>query len=214
MLTLQEKISVRGVESLSDSEILTLLLGGTNQAESQAKELLKQYNSSLVSIAKEDVSRLRMVKGIGLKYATQLKVAAEWGKRTAAANQSDYQTITSSNDVVDIFRPYFDSMKYEECWILFLSASNRVIERFRVSQGGIVATVVDHRIIIKRALELLSTQMIMVHNHPSGAVEPSIEDIELTKKVKSAAALFDISLIDHIIISTSAFYSFRSQGIL
>ncbi|MFI3317499.1 MAG: DNA repair protein RadC [Rikenellaceae bacterium] len=213
MLTLQEKISVRGVESLSDSEILTLLLGGTNQAESQASELLKHYNSSLASIAKEDISRLRMVEGIGLKCATQLKVAAEWGRRTAASS-SDYQVITSSNDVVDIFRSYFDSMKYEECWILFLSASNRVVERFRVSQGGIMATVVDHRIIIKRALELLSTQMIMVHNHPSGAVEPSLEDIELTKKVKSAAALFDISLIDHIIISTSAFYSFRSQGVL
>lgn len=211
MLTLQEKISVRGVESLSDSEILTLLLGGTPQAESQASELLKQYNSSLASIAKEDISRLRMVEGIGLKCATQLKVAAEWGRRTAASI-SDYQVITSSNDVVDIFRSYFDSMKYEECWVLFLSASNRVVERFRVSQGGIMATVVDHRIIIKRALELLSTQMIMVHNHPSGAVEPSPEDIELTKKVKSAAALFDISLIDHIIISTSAFYSFRSQG--
>ncbi len=214
MLSLQEKIAIRGVESLTDAELLHLLLGELNHTAQQASEFLKHYNNSLASIAKEDISRLRMVEGIGLRSATQLKVAAEWGRRCAASSGVDQQVITSSSDVVDIFQPYFDSMKYEECWVLFLSASNRVVERYRVSQGGITATVVDHRLIIKRALELLSTQMIMVHNHPSGAVDPSGEDIELTKKVKSAAALFDISLIDHIIVSSSAYFSFRSKGIL
>ncbi|MFI3280655.1 MAG: DNA repair protein RadC [Rikenellaceae bacterium] len=214
MLSIQEKITVRGVESLTDSELIAYLLGGSTQAETQATELLSHYNNSLATMAKADLSRLRMVEGIGIKSATILKVAAELGRRCATTNSAEAQVITGSSDVVDIFRPYFDSMKYEECWVLFLSASNRIIEQFRVSQGGIMATVVDHRLIIKRALELLSTQMIMVHNHPSGAVEPSREDIDLTKKVKSAAALFDISLIDHIIVSSSSYFSFRSKGLL
>lgn len=214
MISLQEKIAVRGVESLSDVEILALLLGGNESAELQAMELLESYNGSLASVAKEDLSRLRMVEGIGLKRATMLKVAAEWGRRCVVSSPDEQRVISSSTDVVDIFRPYFDSMKYEECWVLFLSASNRVVERYRVSQGGVTATVVDHRLIVKRALELLSTKIIMVHNHPSGAVEPSREDIDLTKKVKSAAALFDILLVDHIIVSSSAYFSFLSKSLL
>ncbi len=213
MLSLQEKIAIRGVEALTDVEVLALLLGGTQHAESLAVELLKAYKDSLSAIAKEEVSRLRMVEGIGLKSATMLKVAAEWGRRTAAAQAEGKQVISSSADVVELFGSYFSSMKHEECWVVFLSASNRIVERLRVSQGGITATVVDHRIIVKRALELLSTQMIMVHNHPSGAVEPSREDIDLTQKIKSAAALFDISLIDHVIISSAgSYYSFLSKG--
>ncbi len=214
MLTLEEKISVRGVESLTDSELLSILLGSTEQASQQASELLQQYNGSLQAIAKESIARLRMVSGIGIKSATMLHVAAEWGRRSAASRDVAQQTISSSADVVDLFRPYFDSKKYEECWVLFLSASNRVVEQYRVSQGGVTSTVVDHRLIVKRALELLSTQIILVHNHPSGAVEPSGEDIELTKKVKSAAALFDISLVDHIIVSSSSAFSFLSKGLL
>ncbi|MFI3332398.1 MAG: DNA repair protein RadC [Rikenellaceae bacterium] len=214
MLTLQEKIEVRGVESLTDIEILTLILGDGAHAKQQATKLLECYHGSLASIAKEEIARLRMVDGIGIRRATQIKVAAELGRRCTLSSETQQPIISSSNDVVDIFRPYFAPMKHEECWVLFLSISNRVIERYRVSQGGVTATVVDHRLIIKRALELLSTQIIMVHNHPSGAVEPSREDIEITKKVKSAAALFDILLVDHIIVSSSSYFSFRSKSLL
>lgn len=214
MLSLHDKIAVRGIESLSDAELITILIGATDQAAIQASALLKSYNNSLPAIAKEELSRLRMAEGIGIKSALNIKAAAEWGRRSAAATAEIEQVISSSTDVVDMFRPYFQSMKYEECWVLFLSASNRVVERYRVSQGGVTATIVDHRLIVKRALELLSTQMIMVHNHPSGAVEPSREDINLTQRVKNAAALFDISLIDHIIVSSSNHYSFLSRGIL
>ncbi len=214
MLSVIDKIELRGVESLSDSEILSLLLGANTQSDQQSSQLLEHYKGSLAAIAKEDLSRLRMIEGIGKKSAAILKVAAEWGRRCHSAESAEAQVVSKSSDVVDIFRPYFDSMKHEECWVLFLSASNRVIERYRVSQGGIMATVVDHRLIVKRALELLSTQMIMVHNHPSGAVEPSREDIDLTTRVRNAAALFDISLLDHVIISSSASLSFRSKGLL
>ncbi len=210
MQSLHDKIAVRGVEALTDAEILALLLGD----ESQATELIESYKGSLMAVASEEISRLRMVGGIGLKRAVQLKVAAEWGRRCALASGEQQQVISSSADVVEIFRPHFATLKYEECWVLFLSSSNRVVERTRVSQGGLTATVVDHRLIVKRALELLSTQIVMVHNHPSGAVDPSREDLELTQKVKSAAALFDISLVDHIIISSTSYFSFLSHKLL
>ncbi|MFI3285492.1 MAG: DNA repair protein RadC [Rikenellaceae bacterium] len=214
MLTIQEIIEVRGVEALSDIQILTYILGDNQQAQLQAEQLLKGYNNSLSAVAKEDISRLRMVEGIGLKRAIQIKISAELGRRSNSSNSANDKPISSSSDVFQMFQPYFDSMKHEECWILFLSASNKIIERYRVSQGGITATVVDHRLIIKRALELLSTQIIIIHNHPSGAVDPSREDIELTQKIKRAAMLFDISIVDHIIISSSNHYSFRNNGLL
>ena len=106
------------------------------------------------------------------------------------------------------------NMQHEECWAIYLTSSNRIVEYQRVSQGGVQATVVDHRLIIKRALELLSTQIILVHNHPSGLAEPSEADKNLTLKVKDAAALFDIRLLDHVIISRESSYSFRRHGLL
>jgi DNA repair protein RadC len=111
-------------------------------------------------------------------------------------------------------RPIFEGMNHEECWVLYLTSSNRLLERQRVSQGGVQATVVDHRIIVKRALELLSTQIILVHNHPSGAAEPSAADKTLTRKLKDAAALFDIKLLDHIIISSEGNFSFLRDGLM
>ncbi len=112
-------------------------------------------------------------------------------------------------------RPLVDALPYEECWALYLTSSNRVIERMRVSQGGVQATVVDHRLIVKRALELLSTQIILVHNHPSGAAEASEQDRHLTRRVADACRLFDIKLLDHIVIARSGdSYSFRSHSLL
>lgn len=122
--------------------------------------------------------------------------------------------IGSSNDVVRIFRPLLTEMKHEECWCLYLNTGNRIVERQRVSQGGVQATVVDHRLVIKRALELLATQIILVHNHPSGAALPSEQDKILTKKIAEAAALFDIRLLDHLIIARGGEYSFRQSGLL
>ena len=119
-----------------------------------------------------------------------------------------------SNDVGRIFRPLLTEMKHEECWCLYLNTGNRIVERQRVSQGGVQATVVDHRLVIKRALELLATQIILVHNHPSGAALPSEQDKILTKKIAEAAALFDIRLLDHLIIARGGEYSFRQSGLL
>lgn len=206
MQTLREKIALRGYESLTDTELLTILLEDKALAEALMEEC-----GSLASLANIPASRLRMVAGLGARYAERVKVATEIGHRCSAANNAIEEIITSSEDVINMMRPLLKDLKHEECWAIYLTNSNRVIERSRISQGGVQATVVDHRIIVKRALELLSTRIIIVHNHPSGSATPSSADISLTQRVKEATSLFDIQLLDHIIISDSASYSFKSS---
>lgn len=216
MKNLHDKLMSRGAASLSDAELLAMLVeSATDQRDPQAvAEGLLTSCGSLAGVARSELSRLRMVEGIGLKRAERMVVAAEFGRRIARATTSDVECIKTDEDVARLMRPIFEGMQHEECWVLYLTSSNRLIERQRVSQGGVQATVVDHRLIVKRALELLATQLIMVHNHPSGAAEPSLADKELTKKVKSAAALFDIRMLDHVIISREGNFSFRREGIL
>ena len=216
MKNLHDKLMSRGAASLSDAELLAMLVeSATDQRDPKAvAEGLLTSCGSLAGVARSELSRLRMVEGIGLKRAERMVVAAEFGRRIARATTSDVECIKTDDDVARLMRPIFEGMQHEECWVLYLTSSNRLIERQRVSQGGVQATVVDHRLIVKRALELLATQLIMVHNHPSGAAEPSLADKELTKKVKSAAALFDIRMLDHVIISREGNFSFRREGIL
>jgi DNA repair protein RadC len=216
MKNLHDKLMSRGAASLSDAELLAILVeSATDQRDPKAvAEGLLTSCGSLAGVARSELSRLRMVEGIGLKRAERMVVAAEFGRRIARATTNDVECIKTDDDVARLMRPIFEGMQHEECWVLYLTSSNRLIERQRVSQGGVQATVVDHRLIVKRALELLATQLIMVHNHPSGAAEPSLADKELTKKVKSAAALFDIRMLDHVIISREGNFSFRREGIL
>ena len=216
MKNLHDKLMSRGAVSLSDAELLAILVeSATDQRDPKVvAEGLLTSCGSLAGVARSELSRLRMVEGIGLKRAERMVVAAEFGRRIARATTNDVECIKTDDDVARLMRPIFEGMQHEECWVLYLTSSNRLIERQRVSQGGVQATVVDHRLIVKRALELLATQIIMVHNHPSGAAEPSLADKELTKKVKSAAALFDIRMLDHIIISREGNFSFRREGIL
>jgi DNA repair protein RadC len=153
-----------------------------------------------------------MVAGLGAKRTERIQAATEIGYRIASSNRAIEDSISSSEDVVRTMRPLLKELKHEECWAIYLTNSNRIIERTRISQGGIQATVVDHRLIVKRALELLSTRIIIVHNHPSGSATPSGADFDITKRIKDATLLFDIQLLDHIIISASESYSFKSNG--
>ena len=163
MLDIRNKIAVRGIESLSDAELLSLLLEDRGLAE----ELIAECGS-LANIANLPSSRLRMIAGLGAKRSERIQVAIEMGQRSVSANCAVEESISSSEDVVRTMSPLLKELKHEECWAIYLTNSNRIIERQRISQGGVQATVVDHRIIVKRALELLSTRIIIVHNHPSG----------------------------------------------
>ncbi|MBQ2026443.1 MAG: DNA repair protein RadC [Alistipes sp.] len=207
MQEIRDKVTLRGYEALSDLELLTLLL----EDKTLAEELLRVCGS-LRAIADTQPSRLRMIAGLGSKRAERLLSATTLGRRVASANRAIEETITSSEDVVRTMRPLLKELKHEECWAIYLTNSNRIIERCRISQGGVQATVVDQRLIVKRALELLSTRLIIVHNHPSGSATPSGADFDITNRVKEATSLFDIQLLDHIIISASESYSFKSNG--
>ena len=216
MKNLHDKLHSRGASALSDKELLALLVESPNDSRSplQIADGLLAECGSLQGVVRADLSRLRMVEGIGLRRAERLVVAAEIGRRVAVVDESEVIKISTDADVVRLMRPQMELMQYEECWVLYLTSSNRLIERQRVSQGGVQATVVDHRLIVKRALELLATQIILVHNHPSGTAEPSGADKVLTQKVADAAALFDIKLLDHVIISRGGNFSFRREQIL
>lgn len=210
MQPLYDKALSRGIASLSDEELLTLLV----EEPGVAASVLRSCGGSLASVAAEEPARLRMVGGLGRNRALRLLAAAEFGRRVAESRAGEADVIATSDDVVHLFRSKLQRLDHEECWVLYLTSSNRIVERQRVSQGGVQGTVVDHRLIIKRALELLATQLIMVHNHPSGAAEPSPQDKVLTERIARAAALFDIRLLDHLIISREGDFSFLREGLL
>ncbi len=211
MDSLNDKIALHGAESLTDKELLNVLTGD----ETIAEQLLTEVKGSVERLGRLNLSRLRMIGGLGLRRAQLLLAAAEYGRRTAFKQAVDADAvIRQSDDIVRLFRPQLEGLAYEECWAVYLTASNRIIERQRISQGGVQATVVDPRIVVKRALELLASQLILIHNHPSGAAEPSPEDKIMTARIAQASALFEIQLLDHIILSHEAEFSFRGAGLL
>ena len=216
MKLLTNKIITRGIGSLTDAELLSLLLeeGNASMSAEQMAERIIAECGSLAALGRVEVARMRMIEGVGLKRAVRIAAAVEFGRRAMASQAETIDAISSSEDVVSIFRPVFEGMKHEECWVLYLTTSNRIIERQRLSRGGVQGTVVDRRLVAKRALELLATQVIMVHNHPSGDVHPSAADKSLTSGVNEALRLFDIRLLDHLIISGGESFSFRQSGLL
>lgn len=217
MKNLTDKIFSRGVEVLSDEELVSLLVAeGLNddQAIALGRGIVQECGGGLLSVVEQDIARLRMMYGLGKLRAMRLKASSEIGRRVAQARATSQSIIASDSDVVRLMEPQLGALQHEECWALYLASSGRVLERMRISQGGVQATVVDCKLIIKRALELLAVQIVLVHNHPSGCTEPSAQDIALTERVSEAAKLFDIRLLDHVIISRGAHFSFRARNMI
>lgn len=214
-LTLREKIAARGIESLSDADLLAVVMGeesALTTTSADAEQLLEAFGGSLTAISNEEIARLRMTAGLGLRRAERVAAAAELGRRVTAQQSEQVQTIESSDDIRRMFAPRMEGLQHEECWAIFLTASNRIIDSRRISQGGVSGTVVDHRLVVKRALELLAPQIIVVHNHPSGSAQPSGNDDQITMRLREAAALFDIRLLDHIIIARGSHFSYAAAG--
>ena len=211
-----DKLSSRGAAALNDEELVAVLVADNQQddeALASARAVMAECGS-IVELSRIDPSRLRMVAGIGRLRASRLKAAIELGRRVSLADGLANERIASDSDVVRLMEPLLAHLQHEECWALYLASSGRVIERMRISQGGVQATVVDCKLIIKRAIELLASQIVLVHNHPSGSAEPSRQDMELTERVAEASKLFDIRLLDHVIVAHGAHYSFRANGIV
>lgn len=217
MRNIADKLSLRGAAALSDEELVAAVIAESpsdDAAVATARAVVAECGGRLTGVAACDLARLRMVAGLGKAKALRLKAAVEIGCRVAQSSAVAHDVIASDKDVVRIMEPIIGALQHEECWVLYLASSGRVLERMRISQGGVQSTVVDCRLIIKRALELLAVQIVIVHNHPSGTPEPSAQDITLTERVTEAAALFDIRLLDHVIISHGSHYSFRGHNLV
>jgi len=213
----REKLIEKGTSSLSDAELLGILISSGTKDKSAVdlgRELLCMANNNLNNLAKLSVSDLRKLHGIGPARAVTIAAALELGRRRKMAEVQDTIQIRASKDVADIFQPILSDLSHEEFWILYLNRSNKVISRMKLSQGGVSGTVTDVRIVMKKAVELLASGIILCHNHPSGNLNPSDADSKITQKIKEAGSFMDILLLDHLIISDKDYYSFADNGLI
>jgi DNA repair protein RadC len=213
----REKLIQKGTASLSDAELLGILISSGTKDKSAVdlgRELLALVKNNLNSLGKLSINDLKKLHGIGTARAVTIAAALELGRRRKLAESPEIPQIKCSKDVADIFQPLLSDLLHEEFWILFLNRSNRVINRMKLSQGGISGTVTDVRIVMKKAIEYLASGIIVCHNHPSGNLNPSESDSKITQKIKEAGNLMDIQLLDHLIISDKDYYSFADNGLI
>ncbi len=211
----REKMLSKGVASLSDAELLAILIGSGNTTETAVeltRRILASCNNSLNELGKKSVSDLCVFKGIGEAKAISITAALELGKRRKLADAEDRKTILCSTDVYHIFHPIMCDLPMEEFWIILLNQSNKIIDRIKISSGGITETSADIRSILREALLRRATSLILCHNHPSGSPHPSTADNVLTTKVYQAAKLMDIILNDHLIVCDGTYYSYADEG--
>ena len=213
----REKLLQKGVSVLSDAELIAILIGSGNKKQSAvtlSKFILNEFNQDLNLLSKKSVNDLIKFNGIGEAKAISIIAALELGKRRISQNIEQEKTIRSSQDIYNLMQSELRDLPHEEFWVLFLNRSNKIIDKIKISQGGISSTVIDKKIILKKALELLASSLILCHNHPSGNKKPSQEDKTITQKIQKAANLFEITVLDHIIICNNSYYSFADENIL
>lgn len=212
----REKMLLKGVASLSDAELLGILIGSGNKDETAvelAQRILHSAANNLNNLGKLEIKDLiKNFKGIGEAKAITIVAALELGKRRKLSEVITQPQITSSEDVYQIFHPVLADLKHEETWVLLLNRGNKVIKKIQVSKGGVAGTVVDVRMIMKEAIDSLASGMILCHNHPSGNSNPSGDDDSVTCKLKDAGAIMDIRLFDHVIVCDHSYFSYLDEG--
>lgn len=200
---------------LTDSELLAILIGHGNREENAVElcqRILKSVNHDLVSLSRMTVNDLMKFKGIGEAKAVSITAALELGRRRQKSELGDHYKIKDSKDVYLYLKSQMEDLNYEEFWILLLDRSNKVIGQELISKGGVAGTLVDAKMVFKPAIERFASHIILSHNHPSGNLTPSHQDISLTKKLKQAGQHLDITVLDHVIITGHGFYSFSDEG--
>lgn len=213
----REKLLLKGKSSLSEAELLGILIGSGTRSLSAVdvcKLILQETGNDLNQLAKLTVKDLQKFKGIGEAKAISIVAALELGRRRKETPPVKRPKITSSQDAYDAIKPELWDQPHEEFWLLMLNRANQVIRKERSSAGGVAGTVTDPKIIFKAALQHLASSLILVHNHPSGNLKPSEADLKLTKKLKEAGTLLDIPVLDHLIFTDHGYYSFADEGIL
>lgn len=213
----REKLIAKGKSVLSDAELIAILIGSGNKEESAvdlSKRILNSVNGNINKLAKLSIDVLTSFKGIGEAKAISIITALELGKRRQFEASTQKPKITSSKDAFDIMQPIIGDLQHEEFWVVFLNNSNKVLAKEQISKGGLTATIVDVRLLFKKALELGAVGIIVCHNHPSEKLIPSNADKQITRKIKEAGITLDIKLLDHLIITEKAYFSFADEGIL
>ena len=212
----REKMSVSGAASLSDSELLAIIINSGTKHRSAvdvSRELLATAGNSLSALATMPAEQMQAVPGIGKAKAATLAALFELSARILSKSPEPGMQVTASQSVFRIFFPIMHSLRHEECWVLFLNRANRIMGKERVSIGGVSSTVMDPKVIIKKSVDRLASSIILVHNHPSGNPAPSSMDRRQTRMLKDAAGLLDIALLDHVIIAGDKYYSFNDEGL-
>ncbi len=213
----REKLLVKGKASLSDAELIAILIGSGNKSESAvglSKRILSHAGNSLKELGKKSIPDLLQFNGIGEAKAITILAAMELGRRRQAENVLERQKITSSQAVFEFLQPVIGDLPHEEFWVIYLNNSNKVLQTQQLSKGGITGTVVDVRLTMKTALQLGAVGLVLAHNHPSGTLKPSAADKQLTQKFKFAGESLDIKVLDHLIITEKTYFSFADEQLL
>lgn len=212
----REKMLRKGAQSLSDAELLAILIAIGNKNETAVeltRRILHECHDNLNELAQLSIADLcKRFKGIGEAKAITIMAALELGKRRKTSEMLERKKITSSKDLFELFEPQLIDLPHEEFWLGFLNGANKVIEIKRLTQGGSRQTVVDVAMLLKMALEKSAQAVVVAHNHPSGQNRPSHEDEIITKRIKTGCEAIGIALLDHIIIARGEYYSFADEG--
>lgn len=212
----REKLLLKGRSILSNAELLAILIGsGTRElsAVDVGQLLLASSENNLNELARKTVKELIRIKGIGEAKAITIIAALELGRRRKESDVIKKRKITHSNDVYEEMQPYLADKTHEEFWILLLSRSNEVLRPIQVSIGGMAGTIADPKVIFKHALENSASSLILVHNHPSGNLNPSQADKDLTRQLQQGGKLLDIPILDHLIFTDRGYFSFADEGL-
>ena len=213
----REKLMAKGRQVLSDAELLAILIGSGSRSESAielCKRILNDSQNNINQLAKLSVNDLMKYRGIGEAKAISIVAALELGRRRKSEAVLDKVQVTSSQHLYEYIKPVLEDLPHEEFWIVLLSRANKIIGKQLIGRGGISETTADIKLIFKKSIESLASAIILAHNHPSGNLKPSQSDLNLIKKIKDAAKLFDISILDHLIIGDGNYYSFNDEGVL
>jgi len=213
----REKLVQKGRRALSDAELVAILIGSGNREDSAvslAQKMLIYFNNNLNDLAQCSLKDLQQFKGIGEAKAISIAAALELGRRRQATAVNERKTIALPEDVFALLNPVIGDLPHEEFWIIYLNNNKKLIKKECLSTGGLTSTTVDVRLILKKAIDALATSIIIAHNHPSGQLQVSKNDVEITKKIKTACNLIDIQLADHVIIAHQQYISFYEKGYL
>jgi DNA repair protein RadC len=213
----REKLINIGATALSDAELLAILLHTGHKSKSAlelAKEILRLANNNLSELGKINVKKLQKLRGVGYAKAVTILAAMELARRRQAGTIHKKTVINNGSDAAMFFKPMLADQTFETFHVLFLSHANKVLHYRHLSTGGITSTVVDPRIIFREALDTGATKLLLCHNHPSGSLRPSQADLRITSRIKDMGMLFDIQVMDHIIVSETGYYSLAEEGMI